>query len=391
MRILPLLALVLGTATLVRAEDTSALINEALDKNITLQLDGMLPDVLKTIDAKTGVHIEPTKSVYELLPWGEQTRVKATVENQTLRQALTAIAHKLGLTWSLGQFEVELKPMPALARLGRRATVSELQSLDLLHTTPYSPPANGAHTVQAVVDAIDQKLSTIKQPALAVELRAGEGANPQEGSINVEQNVNIPRNATLASALEELTKQTNATWYPWGKSVVVVPKQEQIRLQLGKTITARFNGAEILDVLNTLSERTGVPFTIEPGAIQRVPPEYRTIRSQLENATVRQVLDNIRGLTGLDYVVKPDGIYIWNQNSNPAGRSGANDPAVGILELDGGLQLFLRESQVPADLRDYLNHKEQDAIQRLRRRMKDEGFKPSTQPTTQAAEKEKDL
>jgi hypothetical protein len=191
--------------------------------------------------------------------------------------------------------------------------------------------------------------------------------------------------------LEELSRQTNATWYPWGKSVVVVPKQEQIRLQLAKTITARFNGAEILDVLNTLSERTGVPFTIEPGAIQRVPPEYRTVRSQLENATVRQVLDNIRGLTGLDYVVKPDGIYIWNQNPNPTGRGGSNDPAVGILELDGGLQLFLRESQVPADLRDYLNRKQQDAIQRLRRRMKEDGFTPATQPTTQTAEKEKDL
>jgi len=390
MRILTLLALVLGTAAVGRPEDTSALINEALDKNITLQLDGMLPDVLKTIDAKTGVHIEPSRSVYTLLPWGEQTRVKATVENQTLRQALTAISQKLGLTWSLGQFEVELKPMPALARLGRRATVAELQALDVLHSTPYSPPANGAHTVQAVVDSVDQKLASVKQPGLAVELRAGEGANPQEGAINLEQNVNIPRNATLAAALEELTRQTNATWYPWGKSVVIVPKQEQIRLQLGKTITARFNGADILDVLNTLSERTGVPLSIEPGAIQRVPPEYRTVRSQLENATVRQVLDNIRGLTGLDYVVKPDGIYIWNQNPN-ASRGGANDPAVGIIELDGGLQLFLRESQVPTDLRDYLNHKQQEAIQRLRRRMKDEGFTPATQPTTQTAQKEKDL
>jgi hypothetical protein len=290
----------------------------------------------------------------------------------------------------LGQFQVDLKPMPALARLGRRATVAELDALDLLETTPYVPSANGAHTVQAVIDAVDQKLASIKQPALALELRANEGATPQEGSINLEQNVSIPRNATLASALEALVRQTNATWYPWGKSVVIVPKQEQIRLQLGKTITARFNGTDILDVLNTLSQRSGVPFTIEPGAIQRIPPEYRTIRSQLENATVRQVLDNIRGLTGLDYVVKPGGIYIWNNNPNSSARGGASDPAVGILELDGGLQLFLRESQVPPDLRDYLNHKQQEAIERLRRRMKDEGFKPATQPATQPAGSDKE-
>lgn len=390
MRILPLLALLLGTAILARGEDTSALINEALDKNISLKLDGVLPDVLKSIDAKTGVRIEPSRSVYDLLPWGEQTRVTATVENQTLRQALTAIAQKLGLTWSLGQFEIDLKPLPALARLGRRATVAELQALDLLHTTPYTPPANGAHTVQAIVDAVDQKLATIKQPALAVELRSGEASNPQEGVINLEQNVSVPRNATLAGALEALAEQTNATWYPWGKSVVVVPKQEQIRLQLGKTITARFNGSDITEVLDKLSERSGVPFSIEPGAIQRVPPDYRTVRSQMDNATVRQVLDNIRGLTGLDYVVKPDGVYIWNQNANPAAHGGSNDPAVGILELDGGLQLFLRESQVPPDVREYLNHQQQAVIDRLRRRMKDEGFTPTSQPVTKTAEKAND-
>ena len=391
MQILFLVAVLLSAAALAPAQDTSALISEALDKNINVKLDGVLPDVLKTIDAKTGVRIEPTRSVYDLLPWGEQTRVTATVENQTLRQALTAIAQKLGLTWSLGQFEVDLKPMPALARLGRRATIAELQALDLLHTTAYVPPANGGHTVQAIVDAIDQKLASVKQPALAIELRAGEGSTPQEGVVNLDQNVNIPRNASIADALEAMSQQTNATWYPWGKSVVVVPKQEQIRLQLGKTITARFNGTDITEVLDKLSERSGVPFSIEPGAIQRVPPEYRTVRSQMENATVRQVLDNIRGLTGLDYVVKPDGVYIWNQNPNSAGRIGSNDPAVGILELDGGLQLFLRESQVPPDVREYLNHHQDAAIERLRRRMKDEGFTPTTQPATRTAVKDKDL
>ena len=197
--------------------------------------------------------------------------------------------------------------------------------------------------------------------------------------------MNVPRNATLADALNALVEQTDATWYPWGKSVVIVPKQEQIRMLLNKPITAHFNGVEIGDVLSNLSERSGIPFTVEAGAIQRVPPDYRTIRIQLENATIRQVLDNIRGFTGLDYVVRPDGLYIWNQNPNPTGPrggGGGNDPVVGTIELDGGLQIFLRESQLPTDVRAYLKSKTEAEIGRLRKRMTDEGFTPTTQPAT---------
>jgi hypothetical protein len=64
-----------------------------------------------------------------------------------------------------------------------------------------------------------------------------------------------------------------------------------------------------------------------------------------------------------------------------------------MLELDGGLQLLMRESEVPADVQGYLAHKKEEEIQRVRRRMKDEGFAPSTVPATQptANEKEKDL
>jgi len=148
-------------------------------------------------------------------------------------------------------------------------------------------------------------------------------------------------------------------------------------------------------VLDSLSQKAGVPFEIEPGAFQRVPPEYRVIKVDSDNATIRQVLDDIRGFTGLNYVVKSDGIYVWNQNANPTAalRGGGIDPVVVMLELDGGLQLLLRESEVPADLKGYLAHKKDQEIQRMRRRMKDEGYAPTTAPATQSGAdgKEKDL
>ena len=380
---------VLGFGLVAGAQDnsTSALINQALDKNVNLQVDGVLPTVLKTIEDQTGVKITPTDQVYDLLPWGEQTNIKAKIENQTLRSALSAITHKLGLYWELGQFEVVIKPMPALARLGRRATVAELQALDLLTTTPL-----GEHkeqmTVQELVNAIDQKLQGIKSPALSVQLRSGDPDDPQAGTIKVDTPINVRRDATIAEALQDMSRQSNATWYPWGRDIVIVPKQQQIRLQLDKTITARYTGQDISKVLDSLSQKAGVPFQVEPGAYQRVPPEYRSIKMDLDNASIRQVLDDIRGFTGLDYVVKPDGIYIWNQNPNPtANIRGGNDPVVATMEADGGLQVFLRESDLPADVAEYLKHKKEEEVARLRKRMKDENFTPTSQPATQTAGK----
>lgn len=390
MRVISIVLLLAALASAAPREDnaTSALINEALDKSVSLRLDGVLPDVLKTIETKTGVQAQPTDPVYDLLPWGAQTRITATIENQTLRKALTAITQKLGLTWELGDYEVWLKPMPPLARLGRRATVAELHALDLLSSTPLELKAEKP-TLQELIDAIDHKLRTIKDPQLGVDLRPGDPSNPQAGFIKLDQTINVPRNATIAEALEGMAAQSDATWYPWGKNIAIVPKQEQIRMQLDKTISARWDGVDIAQVLDRLSKRSGVPFTTEAGALQRVPPEYRSVRLELQNVTVRQVLDNIRALTGLDYLVKPDGLYVWNQNSNPtaAPHGGPTDPVVAMLTLDGGMQLFLRESEVPADVRAYLNHKTDEEIQRLRRRMKDEGFAPATQPTSSAEEK----
>lgn len=391
-RAVAILAL-LTFALVARADDnsTSALINQALDKSVNLQLDGVLPTVLKTIEDQTGVRITPTNDVYDLLPWGEQTNIKAKIENQTLRSALSAITHKLGLNWELGQFDVIIKPMPALARLGRRATVAELQSLDLLTEAPL-----GEHkeqmTVQELVNAIDQKLATIKKPSLSIQLRSGDPDDPQAGTIKLDTPINVRRDATLAEALQDMTRQSDATWYPWGKDIVIVPKQQQIRLQLDKTITARYAGQDISKVLDSLSQKAGVPFQVEPGAYQRVPPEYRTIKLDLDNASIRQVLEDIRGFTGLDYVVKPDGIYIWNQNPNPTSTArGGNDPVIATVEADGGLQVFLRESDLPSDVVEYLKHKKEEEVARLRRRMKDENFTPATQPATQTAARPHDV
>jgi hypothetical protein len=302
--IIPLLLLAMLPAFSSADSVTSALINKALDSQQKLDLNTVLPDAMDQIGNETGVRIEADPVVWDLLPWGEQTNITAKIENRTLRDALSAITQKLGLQFVLTDEAVELQPMPALRRLGRRSTVQELQALDLLAGTPMNLGNNNRPTVHELLSAVDAKLDDLQSP-FDVENRAPDA----------EQNrhVNIPRNATMAQALEEMSHQTNATWYPWGKSIVILSKQEQVRTQLSKPLTARYNGVDVSQVLLELFQRAGVDFTIDPGAYQRIPANYRGIKLTLDNASIQQALETIGGYTGLGFEVTDQGVHVVNQ------------------------------------------------------------------------------
>jgi hypothetical protein len=356
------------------AQDSSALINEALDKPVKLAINTELPTAMSGIARETGVRIEADRKVWDLLPWGQQTKVTATIENQSLRDALNAIAHKLGLETVLREQVVELRPMPALTRLGRRSTVQELQALDLLSSTPLNLK-NPSPTIRDVVNEVDRALENMKSP-FSVEFRPGDAVKP-------DQAVAVPRNATMAEALESLVKDTGLTWYPWADGIVVVPKEVQVRNQLGKTLTTRYNNADVAQVLTELAQQSGVEFSIEPGAIQRVAPEFRRITLSLDNATVRDALENVSGFTGLAYKVDAKGVYVWNQNGAlPAAAAAQQERSIGMIQLDNGVQIFLRPSDLDDDVRQYLEFRRKREIEKLREMMKEEGFKPTPAPST---------
>jgi hypothetical protein len=374
MRLTAAFVLMLAVSGVAIAQDTSALINEQLDKLVDLDFGKpvTLPDAISAIEKQTGVPLRVQPPVWALLPWGEQTNFTAKIEHRSLREALSAILQKLGLTFAVRDEAVEIQPLPALARLGRRSTVQELQALDLLASTPLGNTADQL-TIAALVEQVDAKLVEAKAP-FAVENRVREDKT---------RPVVVPRGSTLLEALESLHKDTASTWYPWGKTILVSSKEDQIRNLLARTITTRYNGVDIAQVLLELSRHAGVPFSIEPGALQRIPPESRTVRLVLDNVSVQQTLDTIAGFTGLGYELRADGVYLWSQNPGaPAGR----DSFVGLLTLDNGMQVVVRESQLPPDLREYIRYRQQKAIDNLREMMIEEGFTPTTQPASQPAD-----
>ena len=177
-------------------------------------------------------------------------------------------------------------------------------------------------------------------------------------------------------ALEDMSHQTGATWYPWGKNVVIISKPDQIRRQLGKTISVRYNGVLLEQVLLDLRQRSGIKFDYDPGVIQQIPAESRTIRMFLDNVTIEDALDSIKGLTGLEYTVGDDGIYL----SAKAGATSTRDRVFVFIPLPGGMQMLVPETQMPADVRQYLAQKREEATQLIHDRMKAEGFKPTVAP-----------
>ena len=381
-----LFTFVVASAFRASAQDSSALINEALDKPVEVELDTTLPQALQEIKDKTGVPIELAPGVLDLLPWGEQTRIQVKIANQTLRNALAAIARRLGLVYVLTPEAVELRPTPALQRLGRRATVEELQALDLLASHPLGL-ANARPTLEELLEAVDQKLMDLKSE-YAIEFRPGAAGRKTQA-------VAVPRNATLADAMDAIAKESALAWGPWGRSVLVKPKEAWVRDQLEKSLTRRFEAVDVGQVLSELSEYAGVDFEIEPGAVQRIPPQARTVNLLLQNRSVGQALQDIAGFTGLSHTVREDGVYIWNASQGgPAGAGGGQDPVIAILPLpESGMEIMLRQSQVPDDVRQYIRHRFGKEIAKLRETMKEEGFVPTTQPATAPAEAEepKDL
>jgi hypothetical protein len=356
---------------------TSALINEQLDRPIDIQLTSTpLPNVLKQIEQQTGVPIRVRSDVYDILPYGQNTPITATIQNLPLRQALDVMGQKLGLLFVLEAQAIELRPVEALTRLGRRVTVQELRTLDVLKTTPLTG-AGDSPTVKQLAAAVDARLAELDETAR----KAGRVVTPivlelrPDAASTEEQVIRLARNATLADALEEISRQSTLSWYPWGDSVVVAPRTAIYRALLDRVVSVRYDGVDVSQVLLDLSQKAGIEFTIQPGAIQRIPPEARNVRL-LVDAPIRQALESLAGFTGLGYVVNDKGVYIWNDQWNTqVNPAAARGRVVGTIPIDG-MEVFIYDDMLSDELRAKIDGTLKDTLNAMR-------VKAATQPANE--------
>ena len=204
-----------------------------------------------------------------------------------------------------------------------------MKVLSLLAKTPLEP-GQDRMTVKQVLAKVDSKLVDAKSE-FAVEDRTPDVVGSTQ--------VATARNDSLMDALEAIPLSTDATWYPWGRTLLIRQKADFIRDRLqNKTTTRRFNGVDVGQVLSELQSIAGVDFVMEPGSIQRIPPESRNLRLVLDNASISQALDNIAGFTGLAWNVSDKGVYIWNPCSRRRrrGQSRADDRAADARQRHAG-------------------------------------------------------
>ena len=360
-------------ASVASGQEASALINKALDEKVTLILDEKLPAAMDAIWKQTGVRLREDPMIWDLLPYDRETKIQMKIENVRLRDALSILTRKLGLQAVLRDDYLEIQPMPALKRLPQRATLAELQALDLLATRPLQPD-NDRPTIRQLLTAIDLKLAKENGLDLAIENQLGE-------AINQDKSVFVPRTATLMDALECLPKQTKATWYAWGKTIIVRTKEDHTRELLGKPLTIRpgERGIDVLQVLGEISTQTGVPFEYQPGVIQNVSPDNRMVRGIMRNAPARQILEEIAADKGLAYTIQDDRVYIALPTNVP-GR----DPPVGFIQTGAGVMVLVRESDLTPAQRDFVHQNKTRAINALNEEMRKQGFAPATQPADEA-------
>jgi hypothetical protein len=357
--------------------ETSALISQQLDAAIDLSVANRpLPDVLREIEQKTGVPFLVTDETYAILPWGRETPINVN-GTATLRQTLDLVCSALGLEHVLRKENVELRPLPALLRNGRRASVQDLAGLDLLRQTRLSLEEDRP-TVAAVLEAIDLKLAEKDKaagqrneplPGFQVENRLDETLRQRP--------VFVARNASMLDALEAIAEQTAATWYPWGNSFIVLPREQWVRNRLDSPINLSVSPVDIQEALYELQLAAGVPFTVEPGAFQRVPEQNRRIRLNVPGKSVRNALESLAGVTGLGYQVTDTGVYVYyaaDGGPRPVPGAGIERPAV-LVPLGDGTSLLLYPDELPPDLRSRLEQLRQEAIDKLRRELP-----PTTEP-----------
>ncbi|MEM8875413.1 MAG: hypothetical protein AAGD32_14285 [Planctomycetota bacterium] len=294
-------------------------VQASLDRQLSLNLTAApLEEAIAAIEDAAGIPIRVPVSTYDRLPYGRLTPITLRSENVPLSQVLDALSGRLALVVDRhADGFLQLLPEPALIRLGRRAAPGELALIQHLATSPFEGDLRQLTLVDlltqldlALLDQDTRRLPGREATGFHVEIRLAD-------DLLREQPVSISREMSMLDALEAAAEQSDATWYPWGKTIVVVGDRDHVNWLLDTPIDVRYDGSDLQQVLLDLSRRSAVPFDLAPGLIDRLPPEKRRVRLTAPNVSTRAALEAISAYTGLRYEVTAEGVRITAVSNEP--------------------------------------------------------------------------
>lgn len=362
-------------ATISPEEELEVLIIQALDQPTDLDVEDVpIRRALQQLGENTGIPIALAAGTTDVLPYGAQTRLSATIEDRPLRESLTALLQPLGLTFAPTKERVLVKPTAPLERLCRRATWDDLAILETLTTHPFSEELFASLAFQFQDTSADDASANRRK---LIEVAASVGAG------------------TAAEVLEHACGQLGWTWYPSGEVIAVLTQTRQVERQLETRVSLRYAQVSLTEALTDLANRAGVLLRFDPGVMNTLPPQTAERFSlTMENATVRQALEVIAGETGLGYFIEPEGVRVSNTQLHTTSATPSSpdnlavqaevtaqataaalrsNSIVGQLTFpmpDGStFSFFIRHNDLPPEVNQMRESKIQDTINHMRRQL----------------------
>jgi len=342
---------------------SQANLQQSLDRQVELELDNArIGDLFESLQQAAGVEFVLDRKALDALPYGEETRLDVKIKNITLRKALSPILARQGLRWTVEGEKVRILPSEALARMCRRATFEELDTLGKLHTVQLKATSEAGPVIQ--------------------QLRKLQGQDDLKLLMHVESDAKDHSRAdrvlpgTGARWLDMFCHSKNWTWYVWGDRIIVLDKATQVRRQLEKQVTVSYQNAELVKILLDLSQASGVRLSLTPGVINYLPEAQRTnFNLTMGDASVEQALQVISGATGLEFAKTADGVLVQASEQLKAKGQGFHKrpprPRFFVrFEVEGpegaDIEVFMRPDELPEDVVKMIEKATDEFVAKLR-------------------------
>ncbi len=379
-----------GLHPCVFAADTSpdVELQRALDQAVTLNLQKVsLAEAFKQIAATAKIPLQVDPASYDLLPYGDTTLVSIDFNQSQLRQALQEVLVPLGLEESVVGGVVLIRPSSALSHIGRRADWEELKLLKDLWASDIKAPAAGAFSLP---DAIRGALDNRRELLIPMPPQTPENAGPAAASEKAIQQIAGQLPMSAYRALEMYSQLTGQIWFveagalfggPTGGTIRIMTPRQWIERQLDRPIQLALTNEALEVVVSDLSHASGIRFVPEPGLYQAVP----VVSLRSDNGTVRQTLEALAGATRIAFDVRDDSILLHMAPGPGSAEPAKSDNIIGRISVpigSGGtsVDVFIKESDLPAALDEQRKKQVQDAVQGLQQAWTARASAPATTP-----------
>lgn len=346
-------------------ESPEIALQRALDQPLTLSLQAVpLSEAFKQIAATAKIPLQVDPECYELLPYGETTRVSVDFKQSKLRDALDVLLIPVGLKTAIAGNSVMIRPSSPLKHIGRRADWEELKLLkELWSSVDLKDPASGPFSLDVAIRGAMEGRKDLLVPI--------PGDNPAA----LEQ-VGKQLPMTAYRALDMYCQITGNIWFveagplaggPTGGKVVIMTPRQWITRQLERPIQLAHKDDPLEVVVADLTHASGIRFVPEPGLYQSVP----VVSLRSDNGTVQQTLEALAGFTRIAFEIRDDSILL-HIAPGPGNAPPRADTIIGRISVPAGpegalMDVYIRESDLTAEQNEMRKKRIEEAVKAMQK------------------------